>query len=205
MKRIIPLFLLFLFFAVESFGQAGNPLVGTDAAISFIKEVRYTYTPTGGTETTVRALDVNGVNLIRMTTGANPTRIIPIVILGGDNQGSIQVPGIYLTVLHLGTIENSVKQQMVVKLPETTISGTHTLFVSFDGTNTNGMDFTLGSVNRGINLYTCPACEPTGTFGKGEIQTSSTCNIYDWSTTPVTITVRQCLLIGSPIAPATTP
>jgi len=143
MKRTILTMLFLMIFSTQGFAQTiKNP------AITFVKEVQY---PVGAG--TVRALDINGAALLRLD-GQGAYKI-PTVLLGGDNAGSDQHPGLTLEVLYQGAIVDSTKTQLVVRLPDNVISGTHTLFINYGLSptvpnrgpiTTSIFEFTIGAV-----------------------------------------------------------
>ncbi len=89
--------------------------------ITFVRHFKYTYTPSGGTEeTTVDALDLNGVNIFL----ANPGKTlitIPIIKLGGQE-------GINLTVLKQSFLTGDNKR-LIVQLPPNVLPGSHSIFI----------------------------------------------------------------------------
>jgi len=100
--------------------------------IRYAKKVSYTYTPTGGSETTVDALDINGKYLYQTRSGVI---IKPVVKLGN----------VSLTVLHTGVIADTSRHQVVVQLPVPFVEGSYELLVDNIG-ETGIIGITLGAV-----------------------------------------------------------
>jgi len=136
MKKFLGLILIGLFFLNVETVHAVHPHVSyittptwlgaKDPArqvipqITFVRNFQYTYTPAGGSETTVAALDINGLDLfLKHTSGGNTLITIPIVKLGGDS-------GTTLTVLNQSTLTGNNKR-VIVQLPGTYLPGNHLL------------------------------------------------------------------------------
>jgi len=136
MKTILKFALIGLFFIIANPAYAVHPhvsylttptwLTPEDMTrhlfpqTTFIRKFEYTYTPTGGTETTVNALDINGLNLF-LANSAKTLITIPIIKLGGRN-------GISLTVLEQTFLTGNIKQ-VIVQLPETYLTGNYEIFI----------------------------------------------------------------------------
>ena len=80
MKKTILIYSVFIlsFFIIVPPAFADHP-----PEIIYVKKVAYTYTPTGGTETTVDALDINGTDLYQMR---EETKITPLVKFGRSEE-----------------------------------------------------------------------------------------------------------------------
>jgi microcystin-dependent protein len=120
MKQIILLIAFMMFAPINAFAQTDPPedeFTGRGMVypfITFTREFQYTYTPTGGTETTVRALDINGMALFLPGN-------TPLISLGNSSN---------LTILHTGTITGSRDKQVIALLPNDVLTGNYLMSYS---------------------------------------------------------------------------
>jgi len=90
--------------------------------MTFIRNFKYTYTPAGGAQITVDAVEINGEYLYLSNHSGN-IHTIPVVKLGG-------YAGVSLTILAQGPIGASpTKKNVIAQLPNTYIPGTHLLSI----------------------------------------------------------------------------
>jgi len=136
MKQII----LILMLMISTVNYVSAEIIGSGPRITFTRDIFYTYVPVKGDEpVTVRALDINGTNL----TGRSLT--------GELLKFYVSLGGQVLEILHTGKIKGSIYQQVVVKIENSVINGTHLLRL-WNANGESNFEATIG----GTQLYLCP-------------------------------------------------
>lgn len=123
-----------------------GPAGGNDGAdgvkITFGKAVKFTYTPEGETsEVTVDALDLNGTALF----------------IDGETKPAIKLGELPLRVIFTGDIPNSLNQQVLVKLPQGILAGTHALVLT-NSRGSSSFDIKIAAADfswRGSGFGSC--------------------------------------------------
>lgn len=187
MKNILRFILIGLFFIPVNSAHAVHPHVSyipiptwftpEDTTryevpkVTFIRKFEYTYTPTGETEKTVNALDINGVSLF-FANSAKSLITIPIIKLGGRN-------GISLTVLEQSFLTGNQKQ-VIVQLPEKYLPGNHKIYMEpYKSSLTSGS--TLATIPESLRIGATGPAGPKGNKGdKGATGLSGSTNLKKW-------------------------